>query len=210
MLFGETFEKQLRDDGIPSVPGVYKYHYNAYVGQNPNHAFEVWYQNWELHYCGLHFYANDFNARKPAVRELGYKGSWPGVELHNYHMGTFQWLNSTLLSLQSGNMTVADSSIVLMQHHPFRAPLGVPDFIYGWSSSQKKAIRAVLELAFPVEKYWGVIAGHWHRWFDGTAFDEWPTFRQWETAACKDTGSITLVGVSGGQIGKLQKLSTPY
>jgi hypothetical protein len=209
-LFGTTLAAQLQDKSIPSVPGVQKFWYNTKSVFNPEWNITSWFQNWELHYCDLHFFANDFNARKPALSQLGYKGSWPGVEMHDFPGGTYQWLRDSLQSMNRSAVSVADASIVLMQHHPFRAPIGVPDFIYGWSGSQKKAMRVMFQEAFPVEKYWGVVAGHWHRWFNGTSFDEWPSFRQWETNACKLQGSITLAHVRGGSISQLQRLDSPY
>jgi hypothetical protein len=35
----------------------------------------------------------------------------------------------------------------------------IPDFIYGFSSLEKKEIRDMLVKYFPVESYWGVFAG---------------------------------------------------
>lgn len=161
-------------------------------------------QNWRLDYCGLIFFGLDWNSRQHAASMLGYKGAWPGADLHDYSGGTFAFLREQLATIENDTRPV-----VLMQHHPFRAPLLVPDFIYGFSGKQKEAVRNLLSTYLPVERYWGVLAGHWHRWFDGTAFDEWPSFRQWETEACKAGGAISLVRVNEGRIVNIQRLYGP-
>jgi len=62
----------------------------------------------------------------------------------------------------------------------------------------------------PIEKYWGVLAGHWHRWFNGTAFDEWPTFMQWETEACKLSGGFSLITIKNDSIIDLKQMYAKY
>jgi hypothetical protein len=52
-----------------------------------------------------------------------------------------------------------------------------------------------LEAAPPLSRYFGVLAGHSHRDYHGTAFDEWPWFEQHELAATKETGELALVHV---------------
>lgn len=173
---------------------------------NPEQNIESAFQNFELKYCNMVFYGLDWNSRMAAAP--GYRGAWPGVQLHNFTGGTFDFLEKRLALLsQTKSRTF---QIVSLQHHPYRAPLFVPSDIYGWAGWQKAAMRTLFETYFPVEQYFGVIAGHWHRWFNGTAFDEWPTFRQWETAACKEGGYITIATVSNGnQITDLERLQAP-
>jgi hypothetical protein len=38
------------------------------------------------------------------------------------------------------------------------------------------------------------------------AFDEWPTFRQWQSEACKWAGGFTFVTVLNGEIVNIQKM----
>ena len=54
------------------------------------------------------------------------------------------------------------------------------------------ALRSIFEKAGTnhgkgLALFWGQWAGHQHRWFDGTAFDEpaFKHFRQWENSAVK-------------------------
>ena len=60
--------------------------------------------------------------------------------------------------------------IITMQHQPYELPIIVPGFVYAFGEPEKKEIRNLLARYFPVEKYWGVIAGHMHIWWNGTAF----------------------------------------
>jgi hypothetical protein len=204
-LFTATFSSRFVASEYPDAD------YFTYVGQHPVQNAEhknitSFFQNWALRFCGASFFGLDWVSRAHALSALGYKGAWPGAELHNFVGGTFQWLATELQRLQAdANGSVPPNSITLLQHHSFRAPLGVPDFIYGFSGDQKTQVRALLSNYFPEQQYWGVIAGHWHRWFNGTAFDEWPTFRQWETDACKLNGAISLVRYRGSQIVGIDK-----
>lgn len=160
-------------------------------------------KNWELKLCDLILYGLDWNSRKSAATWLGYKGAWPGAQLHDYQNGTFQFLNERLRLLSKSN---DQRKIIMMHHHPYRAPFIVPDFIYGFSSEQKTKVREMLLSHLPKERYIGIIAGHWHRWFDGTAFDEWPEFKQWETEACKATSAFSLVHIKNGNIDRIDRL----
>jgi len=127
----------------------------------------------------------------------------PTAELHNFTGGTFPWLQERLSAVPSNTKT-----IVLLQHQPFRAPPFVPEYIYAFSKEKKTAIGELLH-SFPSleEKYWGVFAGHFHIWYNGTAFNGWPKFKQWETAACKRIAAITLVTVEDDQIVDIQKMN---
>lgn len=138
----------------------------------------------------------DWNSRKPAFKELGYKGSWPGAELHDFACGTMGWLERKLQQIQS--RAQPPKNIILVQHHPFRAPFPIPDFIYGISGGQKKAIRALLSKYLPIETYWGVLAGHFHRWFEGNAFNEreWTKYQQFEAMASLTDGSFAIINIA--------------
>ena len=66
------------------------------------------------------------------------------------------------------------------------------------------------------------MAGHLHRFFTGTAFDDqgWETFAQWETDTCKgherdyipkdEWSSFSLVHVRGGRIADVVQYLGPY
>ena len=160
-------------------------------------------QNWELRYCDATYYGLDWNSRQPALNIAGYKGAWPGAELHNYTGGTFQWLDSKLANLAS---SAPLSKITMLHHHPYRAPFGVPDDIYGFSHQKKYDVVHVLQKHFPMSSYWGIVTGHWHRWYNGTALDEFPHFIQWETEACKVSSAFSLVHVHGSAITHIDKM----
>jgi hypothetical protein len=55
-----------------------------------------------------------------------------------------------------------------------------------FQNTHKRVNKAVgtrkLEAAF---ERGAQLSGHQHRWYDGTAFDEWPQFRQFEVSAVK-------------------------
>lgn len=120
--------------------------------------------------------------------------------------GTFHWLSSRLaeLSREVGGRS-GDVEIALFHHQPYKTP--VPDWLFAFNKKQKASIRDMLESHFDISKYWGAFAGHVHRWFQGTAFDEpeWKTFQQWESRACKSTSAFTLVRVENGYITSCEK-----
>lgn len=160
-------------------------------------------KNWELNYCGATYFGLDWNSRKPALNIVGYKGAWPGAELHNFANGTFQWFSNRLAALHH---TTSNPKVTMFHHHPYRAPTGVPDFIYGFSSAQKTTVANLLTSSFPKPSYWGIITGHWHRWYNGTALDQWPQLIQWETEACKVSSAFSLVHVHGASISFIEKM----
>lgn len=67
-------------------------------------------------------------------------------------------------------------------HAICRCPFPIPDWSFCFSSEDKSAIQSMLMEHHPVSAYWGSLNGHIHMWDNGTAFDNWPTFRQWETS----------------------------
>lgn len=139
----------------------------------------------------------DWCSRKPAVKWLGYKGSWPGADLHEFPCGTMDWLKRKLQEI-SNRRPRAPKRIIIAQHHPFRAPYPIPSAIYAFSGTQKKAIRNVLAKYMPIDTYWGIVAGHFHRWFEGKAFDEeeWESHEQFEAMASLTDGSFALVSIA--------------
>lgn len=152
--------------------------------------------------CDLIIFGLDWNNRSPAVSWLGYKGAYPGAQLHDYPSGTFQFLKNRLRRLAGQDHK---KKVLFLHHIPYRAPPLVPSFIFGFSSSQKHAVMELLLDHLPKERYIGSIAGHWHRWFDGTAFDEWPEYKQWEIDACKETKAFGIFQIKKGQIVKFEQ-----
>jgi len=191
-LFAKTFQDRLSQVTF----------YNNLTVWNPEQDINSWFQNWELRVGGISFISLDWNSRHPAVWELGYKGAMPGAQLHNFTGGTLPFLASRLQVIPDNIKT-----IVFLQHHPYRSPWYVPEWIYGFSTDQKDAVRYLLTYYQPLDRYWGVFAGHWHRWYNGTAFDEWPKFWEWETDACKNNAAITLVTVEDDKIVDTQQFT---
>lgn len=134
-----------------------------------------------------------------------------------------------LEALKNDNKTV-----VFFQHHPFAMPLFIPEAIYSFNYWDKMRVLRMMLSAGHEDKYWGVIAGHLHIWFDGLAWDitaqrcvrpssssfmggpsvliifiifiVFVFIRQWLTEATKEASSFTLVRVRGGRIASLTKL----
>ena len=160
-------------------------------------------QNWELTYDGTIFYGLDWNTRWHAVYALGYLGAMPGCALHNYPGGTFDWLEGRLMKLADQS-----SQIITMQHQPFDLPIVMPGAVYAFGEEQRAAIRNLYAHHHPIDQYWGVIAGHLHIWWNSTAFprqENWSTFWQWETCACKRSAAFTLVQMANGKVQSLSK-----
>jgi hypothetical protein len=70
----------------------------------------------------------------------------------------------------------------LLHHQPYRCPPLIPDWYFCFSTPDKDAIREMMSSYYSVEAFWGSLNGHLHMFDNETAFDEWPTFRQWETS----------------------------
>jgi len=176
---------------------------------NPENNCYSFFQNFEVKVGNIMFYALDFNSRHHAVASLGYKGSMPGADLYDFEDGTFQWFESRLAALKATKPSDG-LQIVIMHHQPYRAPFPVPEEIYAFSTGEKDTLKALFQKYFPIPTYWGLFAGHFHMWENQTAFDEpeWKTFDFWETDACKNDSSFTLVHVTNGKIdtSDIQKL----
>jgi len=190
-LFAETFRDKFENT----------YDYNNETVYNPEHDIYSWFQNWQLRIGNTVYLSLDWNSREAAVWELGYQGSMPGGEIHDFPGGTIQWV-----AYQLQNLPITTETIICLQHHPYRTPWYIPDYIYGFTHDDKAAIRQVLSEYQPLDKYWGVFAGHYHIWSNGTAFDEWPSFWQWETSACKVDSAISLVTMENDKVVDIQEL----
>jgi len=145
--------------------------YNNKTTWNPLHNITSWFQNWELQYQNFIFYGLDWISRSPAVRELGYKGGWPGAGLQDFPGGTLPWFEERLKKLRGDSR-----KIVMLQHHPFAMPFFIPEVIYSFSAENKEKIFHAMQSATgSVDRFWGLIAGHLHVWHNGTSFT--PTYR---------------------------------
>ena len=193
-LFAHIFQSRLNQSIIVNYP-------NGTVW-NPTHNCSSWFQNYRLQIHNNIFLALDWNSRHHAVATLGYKGSMPGADLYDFPDGTFNWLEEQLKELNQRTET-----IVLLQHQPFRAPIYIPGEIYAFGEGKRLRIEHLLR-EHKTLNYFGVFAGHFHMWSDGTAFDNMPKFRQFETDACKVAQAIALVtaNVQTGEIVNIEKL----
>ena len=107
------------------------------------------------------------------------------AELHAFEGGVLSWMESRLDAL--GARRPAKSSVLLLTHHPFRCRFPVPDWYFCFSTADKARLREAIDRRGLRHAFWGQLAGHQHRWYDGEAFDEpaWRGFRQWENSAVK-------------------------
>ena len=132
----------------------------------------------------LTFVAPDFNTRDkapppcPGHSPIGGCGVMGNANLNV----SWLWFNNELEQINSEQDTV-----FLITHQPFRCRFGVPDWYFCFSKQMKKEFRNAvssrgLESAF---ERGSQLSGHQHRWYDGTSFDEWPSFRQFEASAVK-------------------------
>jgi predicted MPP superfamily phosphohydrolase len=190
VFFGKLFADKFKEAKLMFGD---RFDYNNQSVSNPEHNNILsWFQNFELQMNDkLIFLALDWNSRRRWLSVL--KGPWPGTELHNFTGGTFQWLETKLQQIQKKGYN--DKKIVFLQHHPFRCPFYVPEFMYGFNQEEKDQIHSLLAKYLPIDRYWGHFAGHYHRWHEGPAFDdkEWQFFYQWESCACKVDGSFAVI-----------------
>ncbi|CAF0811890.1 unnamed protein product [Didymodactylos carnosus] len=187
-LFAETFKKILTKSNIINYP-------NSTVW-NPKENCQSWFQNYRIQINNTIFICLDWNSRHPAVAQLGYKGSMPTAELHDFTGGTLPWLNDQLEQLSQQQKSSSLLNIVLLQHHPLRAPWYIPGDIYAFSELKRLKIKSILDKYKKNLHFFGLFAGHFHMWSNGTAYDDWKTFIQWETEACKETKAFTLMTVN--------------
>mmetsp|Transcript_3326 Transcript_3326/g.12634 ORF Transcript_3326/g.12634 Transcript_3326/m.12634 type:complete len:332 (+) Transcript_3326:2723-3718(+) len=200
---GDAIFQRLFGNHIANDKTVKFYSGNSLV-PNPEHNIQSFFHNFVVD-SGVHsepiFVALDWNSRAKAAPT--YKGSWPGAEMHDFANGTYQWFQSIMPFLEEQNRPV-----IMLQHHPFRTPTFVPTDIYGWRSKDKNRLRTeVLEKqSFPIPE---VFAGHFHRWWDGTAYDTYhktPDLMQHESPASKDDGLFAIVSIDEtGMIGSVEE-----
>jgi hypothetical protein len=155
---------------------------------DPEYECDVRYQSFELRHAGVVFLAPDWNTRTHAITTE--PGAEPGADLHDVVGGTLPWLRDRLAELPADTRKV-----LFLQHHGFAAMPPAPDWRFTFSSAEKATFRDTLASYPPLDRYWGVLAGHFHRRFSGQAFDEWTDFLQVETDSCKESSDVTLVRV---------------
>ena len=126
----------------------------------------------------------------------------PGAELFDFPSGTFTWLDEQLTQLKDQRAT-----IILLQHHPFRSPIYIPGEIYSFGEEKRLRLEHLFR-KYSSLNYFGVFAGHFHMWSNGTAFDNLPKFHQFETEACKVSQALALVtaDMKTGEILSIDKL----
>jgi len=189
--FAHMFMDRFNSQGLVGATFLY----NNKSCHNPEQDITSWFQNWQLDYRNIRFLALDWNSRHHAVSALGYKGAMPTAQLHDFPCGTFPWMVERISNLPS-NIT----HVVLLQHHPFAMPLFIPEIIYSFPPSEKAKVMHELHKPGIKEKYWGVIAGHLHVWYNGLKSDA-----QWLTEATKDSSAFTFVRVQNGTLSTFTK-----
>eukprot|EP01096_Ripella_sp_DP13-Kostka_P006738 TRINITY_DN2434_c0_g1_i2.p1 TRINITY_DN2434_c0_g1~~TRINITY_DN2434_c0_g1_i2.p1 ORF type:complete len:363 (+),score=106.77 TRINITY_DN2434_c0_g1_i2:63-1091(+) len=200
-LFAQYFKDILTRGNVSAVGGELVY--NTQPTFNPDHNNTAWFQNWELTYRGNVLYGLDWSTREHAVRILGYLGSLPGAALHAYPGGTYPWLAKRLSILPN---STTNGNVIFFQHHPYHLQWHIPAWEDGFPPKAQDKIRDVLQYYHPVPQYWGVICGHIHHWYNGTAFgDIWPTFLEWQTSACKREAAFSLVHMKNSQLVSISK-----
>ena len=144
----------------------------------------------------LLFVAPDFNTREKAIPP--YDGVLGMAKLNNFTGGSWPWFVDRLAAIANQDTNVSLSgedestrAAFLVTHQPFRCRFGVPDWSFCFSHRMKAAFRTMVEglpqTVMDSLLQGAQLAGHQHRWFDGTCFDEdaWKGFRQFETSAVK-------------------------
>jgi 3',5'-cyclic AMP phosphodiesterase CpdA len=210
-MFAATFSDILAGHDIEFYHPVHVY--------NPECDCESTFQNYVFRRDGLVFVALDWSTRRAAIK--GWPGSLPNGELQSMPNGTFVWLKETLQNLADDPSV---EQIVFLQHQGYRPPPYVPiSGIITFSEEHKLALRALFKGAMSITKYFGVICGHIHRWYSGTAFgfdvltgepglSEWDSFAQYETDACKGqwdnmaiNSSFSLMSVANSRITNVER-----
>lgn len=187
-MFGDILSEtdkypHARTSGWPSGP----------VANGDFPQYESWFHNFMVEFPAfskqLKFLNLDWVAREDALPE---PGVGPQAELHDFPGGTLPWLDVTL------SQQPADSKFFLMQHHPFHnrfafSPVGQNKILnFTFDDVQNKRVQSVMSRHFPSSSFVGVHGGHFHRWFNGTAFtnytsldNSWLGVREYETPASK-------------------------
>jgi hypothetical protein len=137
------------------------------------------------------------------------------ADLHDFPGGTYDWLNQTLTDLRTHVFEGPVEQIVLLQHHPFHCPFQT------YTCFQTQDMLSIQELfddvisdIYPIDDYfWGVFAGHVHRFYSGMAFQtaeerrgvQWINFKQWETTSILKHQAMTWITTTDGRISHLEK-----
>lgn len=146
----------------------------------------------------VHFVAPDFNTRQkapppcPGHSPTGGCGVMGMAELSNFSHGAMPWFEHQLRMLGHMSASARATTVMLLTHQPFRCRPGVPDWYFCFSKTDKALVQDVIRSSgIPVTRFFGQLAGHQHRWFNGTAFDDpdFASFRQFETSAVKGDGT---------------------
>ena len=180
--FAQTFGDLFRDATVGEVV------YPDQTVWNPERELDVRFQNFELRYRGYVFFGLDWNSRKPGV--VVARGAAPEADLHNFPGGTLPWLRERLAAVP-----LDTQKVFFIQHQGIKTPIYSPDWLYTFDANERDQYKAALLNAWDRELYWGLFAGHIHRRWEGSAFDDWPELIQMETAACQDGSQVTLVRV---------------
>jgi len=139
----------------------------------------------------LTFVAPDFNTRNrapppcPGHSPIGGCGVTGNADFNNISNGTggsWQWFENEIKTNVRTNDTV-----FYISHQPFRCREGVPDWYFCYSKTMKQEFRTLIQRyeLEPAFERGASLNGHQHRWFDGSCFDEWPHFKQFEVSAVK-------------------------
>jgi len=186
--FREQFEK---------MPGLQWQNKETF---NPSIRASSWFPNFRLKIGRLVFLGVDY-ASRTSGRNWLFNGVFPRAELHDFPGGTLPWLEGTLKDISKDDI----SEVVLLQHYPFRLPFARPEFLFGFSGEDKQRIADLLIKYLPKDKIFGMLCGHMHRFFNGTALDQIQEWRQWETDANKKYSVITIGSVLNGKLVDLRE-----
>jgi hypothetical protein len=184
--FGRMFKENFK-----TFPNL---HWNETPSWNPEISSFSHFQNFYVNMNGFVVIGLDFNSRISG-RGVGFNGVIPKGDLHEFSGGTFHWIENTLRKLKSEKVI----QIVFLQHHPFRIPITRVPLLFGFIQSQKDKLMKLYETYFPKEIFWGVFAGHIHRYYNGVSFDGW-NMKQWETNANGKKPAFTTVKVENSKV----------
>lgn len=162
---------------------------------NADFNYPSWFHNFVVTFPSFsknfQFLVLDWNARETALPE---PGVGPQAELHNFTCGTFDWLNTTLKEGLEKHI----EQFFIVQHHPFHNrdsldPFGFNvKYNFTFDKHQDFALQELLSTYYDPSAYIGSIAGHLHRWYNGTAFNKYTAssasflrLPAYETPACK-------------------------
>ncbi len=206
----------------------YELNYDNKTTWNPinqmNSTFQSWsfvHNNVDSDLNNVMFIAPDFSTRIkapppcPGHSPIGGCGVMGMAELFNFTGGTLDWFQNQIEKKINQNI----KNVILLTHQPFRCRVGVPDWYFCFSKRDKAIVRSIFQNAARQHTkglglFWGQWAGHQHRWFNGTSFDEieFQHFRQWENSAVKGdvfdsnmSSSFTIFTFDDGDIVGIEK-----